>query len=145
MTTPGYPFSPVPKLIQDTDTCKALGCYVRAGRNALGLSQADLADLLGVNRTTLLRLEKGIAPLRSALCLSAVEVLRRLGATSEQIELLVAGKGRVTETINFSIDFLAMKQTQEIAETRAASQGGIVSLLGTEYIPPLVIAPLRKK
>lgn len=145
MIYPPDPPQPVPKLIQDSDACKAIGCYVRAARNALSLSQRDVAELLGVNRTTLLRLEKGISPLRFALCLSAVKVLGRLGAESEQIENLVSGQGRVTDTIYFTVDFQAMKRSQALAEQEFAAQGGIASLLGEEYVPPLVLTPLRKK
>lgn len=145
MNSPPEPLQTAPKLIQDSDACKAIGCYVRAARNALSLSQSDLAEVLGVNRTTLLRLEKGISPLRFALCLSAVKVLGRLGAKSEQIENLVTEKGRVADAIHFTVDFQAMKRSQALAEQQLAAQGGIASLLGEQYVPPLVITPLRKK
>jgi DNA-binding XRE family transcriptional regulator len=146
MSLASIPYQLPPKLIQDADVCKAIGCYVRASRNALGLNQLKLAQLLGVNRTTLLRLEKGTAPLRFALCLTAVEVLGALGARSVQIEELVAGRGGVGETIDLTVNFEAMKLTQEMAEQEAAENSkGITSLLGEEYIPPLVASPLRKK
>jgi len=146
MSAPSIPYQLPPKLIQDSDVCKAIGCYVRASRNALGLNQLKLAQLLGVNRTTLLRLEKGNGPLRFALCLTAVEVLGALGARSIQIEELLAGRAGVGETIDLTVNFEAMKLTQEMAEREAAENNkGIASLLGEEYIPPLVVRPLRKK
>jgi DNA-binding XRE family transcriptional regulator len=146
MSAPSIPYQLPPKLIQDSDVCKAIGCYVRASRNALGLNQLKLAQLLGVNRTTLLRLEKGNAPLRFALCLTTVEVLGALGARSIQIEELLAGRSRVGETIDLAVDFEAMKFIQDMAEQEAAKNNkGITALLGEEYIPPLVVRPLRKK
>jgi len=140
------PYQLPPKLIQDSDVCKAIGCYVRASRNALGLNQLKLAQLLGVNRTTLLRLEKGNPPFRFALCLTAIEVLGALGVRSSQIEELVAGRGRVGKTIELTVNFEAMKLTQEMAEQESvANNKGIAALLGEEYVPPLVTRPLRKK
>ena len=135
MSAPSIPYQLPPKLIQDSDVCKAIGCYVRASRNALGLNQLKLARLLGVNRTTLLRLEKGNAPLRFALCLTTVEVLGALGARSIQIEELLAGRSRVGETIDLAVNFEAMKFIQDMAEQEAAKNNkGITALLGEEYI-----------
>jgi DNA-binding XRE family transcriptional regulator len=146
MSPTSIPYRLPPKLIQDSDVCKAIGCYVRASRSALGLNQLKLAQLLGVNRTTLLRLEKGNAPLRFALCQTAVEVLSALGARSTQIEELLAGRAGLGATIDLTVNFEAMKQTQEMAEQEATKNNkGFTALLGEEYIPPLAARPLRKK
>lgn len=140
------PFTPPVKQVQDSDTCAAVGCYVRAARSALGLNQATLAELLGVNRTTLLRLEKGAAPLRLALCLSAIEVLSQLGAKSESIEAIVLGLIKVQETLPLVIDFESMRATQAAAEGQVDKyQQGIASLLGDDFVPPLLQTPLRRK
>lgn len=146
MSLASIPYQLPPKLIQDVEVCMAIGCYVRASRSALGLNQLKLAQLLGVNRTTLLRLEKGTAPLKFALCLTAVDVLGALGARSFSIEELLAGRGVVGQTIDLTVNFESMKLTQEAAEQEAAQNNrGIAALLGEEYIPPLVVSPLRKK
>lgn len=140
------PFSPPIKQVQDSDTCAAVGCYVRAARSALGLNQATLAELLGVNRTTLLRLEKGAAPLRLALCLSAIEVLSQLGAKSESIENIVLGVTKVEETLPLMIDFESMQAIQIAVEAQNDKyQQGIASLLGDDFVPPLLQTPLRRK
>lgn len=146
MSLANIPYQVPPRLIHDGEACQAIGCHVRAARSALGLNQAQLAELLGVNRTTLLRLEKGTAPLRFALCLGAVDVLGVLGARSPQIEHLLAGRSSVGETFDLTVNFESMKRTQEMAEVEwAKSQRGLAALLGDEYVPPLVVSPLRKK
>ena len=138
---------PQTKLVQDSDVCKAMGCYVRAARNALGLSQQKLSELLGVNRTTILRLEKGTAPLRFALCLSAIELLSRLGARSVQIEKLATeGKIPVDTAIDLSVDFASMKRLQSLADSKLGQGSkGAFPILGKDHIPPLMKSPLRKK
>ena len=74
-----YPYPPLSKVIHDPDQCLLYGAFVRAGRNALNLSQDQLALMLGINRTTLVRLEKGIPPFKRSLCLSMVEVFKKIG------------------------------------------------------------------
>ena len=134
-----------PKLLVDPDACKAIGCFVRSARNALSLSQNTFSELLGVNRTTLLRLEKGACPLRTALCVSALHVLGRLGARSELIERAVFQQGQVVETIDLLIDFEAMKRRQELTDLPDREAERLFDLLGKAYVPPLAAHPLRKK
>ena len=73
------------KQIHDPDVCLAFGAYVRAARNALSLSQTALAEMLGVHRTTLVRLEKGSPPLKRGLCVSAVAFLTKAGVSCNGI------------------------------------------------------------
>jgi DNA-binding XRE family transcriptional regulator len=134
-----------PKLIADPDVCKAMGCYVRSARNALSLSQHTFSALLGVNRTTLLRLEKGSCPLRTALCVSALQVLSRLGARSDLIERVLLERGQAVEVIDLLIDFASMKRSQEVADSPESEAERVLGLLGQAYVPPLVAHPLRKK
>ena len=79
------PDSSQSKQIVDPDMCAAYGAVVRAGRNALGLSQNGLAAILGVHRTTLVRLEQGTPPLRRGLCVTAVDVLKKAGVASDML------------------------------------------------------------
>jgi transcriptional regulator with XRE-family HTH domain len=67
------------------DICERFGTAVKAGREALGLTQEGLAERAGIHRTYLSDVERGsrnvsllnIERLASALELKASELLRR--------------------------------------------------------------------
>ena len=134
-----------PKLLVDPDACKAIGCYVRSARSALSVSQNTFSELLGVNRTTLLRLERGACPLKTALCVSALHVLERLGVRSELIEHVVFDQGQRVQFIDLLIDFGCMKRLHEVAGSPNPKGRRLVDVLGKAYVPPLANSPLRKK
>lgn len=58
---------------------------IRATRRSLGVTQAELAALLGLNQSTISRLESGSLPLdeRTVLAVEAL-VTRRTGTPTEQ-------------------------------------------------------------
>jgi DNA-binding XRE family transcriptional regulator len=95
------------KLLYDPDHCLLYGAEVRAARGVLGLSQSELADMLGVTRTTVLRLEKGIAPLRLALCESAVDTLKKAGVSSNAMDEIRYTMG-VPHSLDISVNFFKL-------------------------------------
>jgi DNA-binding XRE family transcriptional regulator len=138
------PYQQTTKLIFDPDHCLMYGAYVRGVRSALGLSQSALAEMLGVNRTTLLRLEKGQPPLKKALCETAVEVLKKAGVQSEAMDSLITEPG-VPTTLDIGINFGALMHSLYQLPKSAAVDAKTEALFGQNYVPPLEQAPLRKK
>ena len=133
------------KVIQDLDHCMIIASTVRGVRNALGLSQANLAELLGVTRSTLVRLEQGIPPLKASLCKSAMEVFEEAGVTSKALkDVLLIGEG-YPAVVDFSIEFHHLKHLNEkiMSSPNSSSIGKL--LLGQQFKPPLLTAPLRRK
>ena len=120
------------------------GAYVRGVRSALGLSQSALADMLGVNRTTLLRLEKGQPPLKKALCETVVELLKQAGVQSNAMSSLKTEPG-VTTTLDININFGTLMHSLYQLPKSAAVDAKTEALFGQDYVPPLEQAPLRKK
>lgn len=129
------------KVIHDADHCLLYGAFVRAGRNALNLSQDELAIMLGINRTTLVRLEKGKPPFKKALCESVVDVFRKIGVTSSQINELAGDPYGVIGTLDIQINFKALDwdffpSNEPSIEIKAIDGGNLT--------PPLQEKPLRK-
>lgn len=134
------------KLIHDPDECLVIGAFVRAGRNALGLSQTALAHMLGVHRTTILRLEKGAAPLKRGLCETAVDVLGKVGVTdAAQQERHPKGTSGHPRDIQMTVAFDALRRAQRVIESGEAESEFGRLLLGEDFVPPLEEKPLRKK
>jgi DNA-binding XRE family transcriptional regulator len=136
---------PQNKQINDPDLCAAYGAVVRAGRNALGISQNGLASILGVHRTTLVRLEQGTPPLRTGLCLSAIAVLKQTGVVCDTLETQT-GNGKVNESglqLNISLD--AIKKAQQGINGLITAENQMTHFLGHDFLPPLEEKPLRKK
>jgi transcriptional regulator with XRE-family HTH domain len=121
------------------------GAYVCAVRNALGMSQRDLAAILGVTRTTLTRLEQGVPPLKAPLCRTALEVFKEAGVSSAAMEdVLYIGAGLpVSLDISIEINHLRKMRSQTAKAATAADKATM--LLGEGFTPPLEQAPLRKK
>jgi len=93
-----------PKVFRDPAHCMMWGAYVCAVRNALGMSQSDLAAILGVTRTTLTRLEQGIPPLKAPLCRTALEVFKEAGVKSASMDdVLLIGSG-IPTSLDISIE-----------------------------------------
>jgi len=134
-----------PKVVRDPDQCLLWGAYVCAVRNALGMSQGDLAAILGVTRTTLTRLEQGVPPLKMALCRTALEVFKEAGVSSMAMnDAASIGAGLpVALDIKFEIHHLRKMRSQTAKAATAADKATM--LLGEGFMPPLEQAPLRKK
>lgn len=131
------------KLLYDPDHCILYGAFVRAARGALGLSQAELAAMLGVTRTTVVRLEQGIAPLRLALCESAVDTLKAAGVSSTAMDQLRHEIG-VPTSLDVSINFFKLLNNFLKLPRDAETAKKLESLFGSSYIPTLYRKPLRK-
>ena len=116
-----------------------------AVRNALGMSQRDLAAILGVTRTTLTRLEQGVPPLKALLCRTALEVFKEAGVSSAAMEdVLYIGAGLpVSLDISIEINHLLKMRSQTVKSATTADKTTL--LLGEDFIPPLEQSPLRKK
>lgn len=125
--------------------CAAYGAVVRAGRNTLGMSQNGMAAILGVHRTTLVRLEQGTPPLRRGLCLTAVDVLKKAGVACETLEIQT-GTGRFSDgCLLLTISADAVRKAQQGIEGLIPSDDLSVHFLGEGFVPPLEEKPLRKK
>ena len=133
------------KQIHDPDEGLAYGAFVRAGRTALGLSQTALATILGVHRTTLLRLEKGSPPLRRGLCESAVYVLGRAGVTCEVLQKGNFGSNGGTKDLQIMVIFDALKRAELVVTSGEDEKEFGRLLLGEGFIAPLQEKPLRRK
>ena len=133
------------KQITDPDMCAAYGAVVRAGRNALGMSQNGLAAMLGVHRTTLVRLEQGTPPLRRGLCLTAVDVLKKAGVACETLAIQT-GTGILNDgSLLLTISADAIKKAQQGIEGLISGDDLSAHFLGDGFVPPLEEKPLRKK
>ena len=134
-----------PKVFRDPAHCMMWGAYVCAVRNALGMSQSDLAAILGVTRTTLTRLEQGIPPLKAPLCRTALEVFKEAGVKSASMDdVLLIGSGIPTSLdISIEIHHLLKMRSQTVMSATTANKKSL--LLGDDFVPPLEQSPLRKK
>jgi len=125
--------------------CAAYGAIVRAGRNALGISQNGLAAILGVHRTTLVRLEQGTPPLRRGLCLTAVDVLEKAGIACTNLEILTGTGSFNHGSLLMTISADAVRKAQQGIEGQMPSEDLSGHFLGDGFVPPLEEKPLRKK
>lgn len=134
-----------PKVVRDPDQCLLWGAYVCAVRNALGMSQGDLAAILGVTRTTLTRLEQGVPPLKMALCRTALEVFKEAGVSSLAMEdsALIGAGPPVALDIKFEIHHLRKMRSQTAKAATTSDKAAM--LLGEGFASPLEQTPLRKK
>lgn len=55
---------------------------VRSTRKALGLTQTELADKLGLNQSTISRLEKGVLPVDERTCLALEAIAARVASAA---------------------------------------------------------------
>jgi DNA-binding XRE family transcriptional regulator len=133
------------KQIHDPDVCLAYGSFVRAARNALSLSQTTLAGMLGVHRTTLVRLEKGSPPLKRGLCTSAVSVLAKAGATCDELMGDFKGPKDVNHAMHVMYKYDSLRQSQKVIDQGMSEEELVRNLVGSEFIAPLQEKPLRRK
>jgi len=64
--------------MSDVENIK-IAVALRMSRAALGISQLELAEILGVSKITLARVETLESPLRADVYMKAINVLRELG------------------------------------------------------------------
>ena len=131
------------KLLLDPDQCLMYGSYIRASRAVLGLSQGDFCEFLGVTRSTLVRLENGIAPLKKSLCESAVDVLKSAGIQSLAMDEMRYTPG-VPTTLDISINYRALLGRVLRLPKGTKAQIKVNALFGDGFVAPLKEAPLRK-
>jgi DNA-binding XRE family transcriptional regulator len=122
-------FAEQPKVVRDPDQCMLGGAYVCAVRNALGMSQGDLAAILGVTRTTLTRLEQGLPPLKMALCKTALEVFKEAGVSSMAMDdAALIGVGLpVALDIKLEIHHLRKMRSQTAKAATAADKATMLT------------------
>lgn len=113
--------------------------YVRGSRHALGINQTTLAELLGVNRSTLVRLEKGEPPLKQTLVMAAIDVLEQLGAHVDDFPV-----PEVADDLKFAVSLQRVRQISELASDKGVGLDALQSLLTPDFKPPLKESPLRK-
>jgi transcriptional regulator with XRE-family HTH domain len=70
--------------INDTESIKIV-VALRTARAALGISQSELAELLGVSKITLARVETLEAPLKADVYMKAIKVFRERGVLMDTI------------------------------------------------------------
>ena len=133
------------KQIHDPDVCLAFGAYVRAARNALSLSQTALAEMLGVHRTTLVRLEKGSPPLKRGLCVSAVAVLTKAGVSCNGLSTDKGYAQEQDQTLMVEFKFSSLQKAQRAMEDGLSDSELPAILLGADFVAPLEAKPLRRK
>ena len=133
------------KQIHDPDVCLAFGAYVRAARNALSLSQTALAEMLGVHRTTLVRLEKGSPPLKRGLCVSAVAVLTKAGVSCNGLSTDKRYAQEQEQTLMVEFKFSSLQKAQRAMEDGLSDSELPAILLGADFVAPLEAKPLRRK
>lgn len=131
------------KLILDTELCKMYGSFIRASRALLGLSQEEFAQLLGVTRSTLVRLENGVAPLKKNLCEAAVDLMKIAGITS-----LAMDRARhslvVPSEIDISVNYVLLNSFLKLPR-KTEVQSKEKALFGESFVAPLKEKPLRRK
>lgn len=131
------------RLLSDSYACVAYGAYVRASRSALGINQTLFAEMVGVSRPTIVRLEQGLAPLRLALCLAASDLLAKLGAESANIEDFEVSNPKPARLFS-SVEFAKVLLIKELLESEIEPAQFIVKILGESFRPPLAGMPLRR-
>lgn len=134
-----------PKQITDTDLCAAYGAIARAGRNTLGLSQGEFSGILGIHRTTLLRLEQGLPPLRTGLCQSVVEVLAQAGFICQSPEVQSWRGERTVSNLTVTITAEAISNAQRAIDGQVSPDKLTEHFWGKAFVPPLQDKPLRRR
>lgn len=134
-----------PKVLRDPDVCLMWGAFVSAARNAMGLSQNELAAIMGVTRATIVRLEQGIAPLRTVLCVTAYEIFKEAGIESEAAKDLSTGLGGVPVALDLSFEFQRLKIIRAKTIKPDAPEIKAKEIMGEDFVPPLEQMPLRRK
>lgn len=132
------------KLIRDPVTCRVYGAFVRGARMTLGLNQRQFAVLLGVTRSTLVRLEQGGAPMRTKLCEASFQLLAELGAKADNLQQFGAQENKPEELV-MSFKRSSMETIHDLLEQGLTAPEDLkVELFTQNYVAPLKRQPLRK-
>ena len=132
------------KLLLDPDQCLLYGSFIRASRSILGLNQEEFAQSLGVTRSTLVRLENGVAPLKKSLCEAAVDLIRTAGIVSKAMDEIRYTPG-VPTTLDISVNYGTLLSSFLRLPRKAEAQAKIEALFGEGFVAPLKETPLRRK
>lgn len=132
------------KLLIDPDQCLMYGSYIRASRALLGLNQEEFAQVLGITRSTLVRLENGVAPLKKSLCEAAVDLLKTAGIESGAMDEIRYMPG-VPTMLDISINYGTLLNSFLRLPRKAEAQTKVKALFGDGFVAPLKENPLRRK
>lgn len=132
------------KLLLDPDQCLMYGSFIRASRTVLGLNQEEFAQFLGVTRSTLVRLENGVAPLKKSLCEAAVDLLKSAGINSTAMNEIRYMPG-VPTTLDISVNYGTLLNSFLRLPRNTEAQSKVNALFGEGFVAPLKEAPLRRK
>ena len=87
------------------DNVNQLSAFVRAGRSLLNMTQSDLANLVGISRLTIARLERSVQPLSYGVLISIVHKFRQHGISSEDIDEFLIGTKSSLDKIDIVVDW----------------------------------------
>lgn len=132
------------KLLLDPAQCLLYGSFIRASRTILNLSQEEFAQFLGVTRSTLVRLENGVAPLKKSLCETAVDLLKTTGIESKAMDELRYLPG-VPTTLDIAVNLATILDSLKRLPKNAKTQAKVDALFGPGFVAPLKEKPLRRK
>jgi DNA-binding XRE family transcriptional regulator len=133
------------KQLYEPDLCMGYAAFIRGGRAILGISQNSFAKMLGIHRTTLVRLEQGSPPLKRNLLDAAVLLLQKLGLQINAV-LLKQESGNLTiPDLQVTIPIESLRQVQQLLNAGGSEEEFTHRLFGDQYVPPLKASPLRKK
>lgn len=132
------------KLLHDPAQCMFYGSFIRASRTILNLSQEEFAQFLGVSRSTLVRLENGVAPLKKALCETAVELLKTAGISSKEMDGLKGTIG-VPTNLDILVNLATILDSFKRLPRDTKTQAKVEALFGSDFVAPLREKPLRRK
>lgn len=127
-------------MIRSPHACLAHGAIIRGTRAALGLTQEQLAYMIGVSPPTLLRLECGYSPIRKRLVAAAYEVLEMLG-----VQVAASTPDDAPPEIAGVVDMRMVVNVEELRKQGAELDAITKALLGEDFIPPLDKKPLIKE
>ena len=132
------------KLLFDPTQCLLYGSFIRASRTILNLNQEEFARYLGITRSTLVRLENGIAPLKKSLCETAVELLKKAGISSKEMDALRGTIG-VPTNLDISVNLATLLDSFRRMPRDADTQKKLEAMFGEGFVAPLKEKPLRRK
>jgi len=101
--------------------------------------------MLGVHRTTLVRLEKGSPPLKRGLCVSAVAVLTKAGVSCNGLSTDKRNAQEQDQTLMVEFKFSSLQKAQRAMEDGLSDSELPAILLGADFVAPLEAKPLRRK
>ena len=133
------------KQLYEPDLCMGYAAFIRSGRGVLGISQNAFAAMLGVHRTTLVRLEQGSPPLKKNLLEAAQALLANLGVKlNTALSQNEVGDINISD-LQFTIPIDSLRRVQKLLDLGGGEEEFIRHLLGEQYVPPLKARPLRRK